>query len=319
MDGRRRIELDRARLDRMGEEIWGELAIRQSGLLAHRQLAELGVGRNEIRHHLRVRRWARRSDAVVCTTTGEPTRQQRLWAAVLHAGPGAVLGGLTAAEVHGLTNWHREQITILVSNPLSHEPIDGVRFFRTRRPLIEIAANFSIPVARIEPAVLLFSAYQERNRRTAHGAVAAVVQQRLTNADRLTEWLELLKPLRGAAGLRALLNDISGGAQSMAEVDLRRACRKHRVALPRAQRPRFDRAGKRRYTDSEWLLADGRLLVLEVQGGFHDDVLQSADDKRRGRKLSTANRVVLACSAFELRYDAAEVMVDLIALGVPRA
>lgn len=256
---------------------------------------------------------------MVCTTTGEPSRQQRLWAAVLHAGPGAVLGGLTAAEVHGLTNWHRDEITLLVDNPLSYEPIDAVRFFRTRRPLSELAANSSLPVARVEPAILLFAAYQTPSRRTAHGAVAAVVQQRLTNADRLTEWLARLKPLRGATGLRALLADISGGAQSLAEVDLRRACREHRVQLPRAQRPRVDRSGKRRYTDAEWRLADGRMLVFEVQGGFHDDVLQSAADKSRGRKLTTGARIVVGCSAFELRYDAAQVMIDLIALGVPRA
>jgi hypothetical protein len=47
------------------------------------------------------------------------------------------------------------------------------------------------------------------------------------------------------------------------------------VALPRGQRARLDRAGRRRWTDAEWDLPDGRVLVLEVDGGFHDDVRQA--------------------------------------------
>jgi hypothetical protein len=60
-------------------------------------------------------------------------------------------------------------------------------------------------------------------------------------------------------------------------------------------------------------------LVLEVDGAFHDDVLQAADDKRRNRKLTTPDRIVISCSAFELRYEAWQVIEDLVALGVPRA
>ena len=68
----------------------------------------------------------------------------------------------------------------------------------------------------------------------------------------------------------------------------------------------------------EWDLPDGSVLVLEVDGAFHDDVLQAAADKSRHRKLSTRKHIVLSCSAYELRYDPRSVMEDLIALGVPR-
>ena len=54
--------------------------------------------------------------------------------AVLHAGPRSMLGGLSAAEVHGLKGWEREEITVLVDDELSFEAVDGVRFFRSRRP-----------------------------------------------------------------------------------------------------------------------------------------------------------------------------------------
>lgn len=58
--------------------------------------------------------------------------------------------------------------------------------------------------------------------------------------------------------------------------------------------------------------------MLEVDGACHDDFLQAAADRARNRKLTSADRVVVSCSAHELRHDPASVMEDLIALGVPR-
>ncbi|MGY2876781.1 hypothetical protein ACVW00_003971 [Marmoricola sp. URHA0025 HA25] len=298
-------------------EDWRRLAQVQHGLLSQRQLNQLGVTRATLRSHLRARRWVRRTSSVFSVTTGPLSWEQQLWRAILHAGPDSLICGLAAARVHGLRSWDRPTITVLVANTLSFDEVPGVEFFRTRRSVDEMRAQGRLPVCRVAPAVLLFAGY-EANRRTAHGAVAAVVQQRLTGVADLSAWLDRLSPLPGAKGLRALLDDVGAGAQSLAEVDVRRACRRFRVALPIAQQPRFDRAGRRRYTDCEWPLADGRTLVLEVDGAFHDDFLQAAADRARNRKLTTTDRFVVSCSAYELRHDPAAVMEDLIALGVPR-
>jgi hypothetical protein len=285
-------------------------------MLSQCQLNRLGVSRSAVRRHLRVGRWSQGTSHVFSTTTGPLSFDQRLWAAVLHAGPTALVGGLTAGAVHGLRNWDREVVTVLVDDELSFDPLPGVRFFRSRRPLADRRSPRALPLCRIEPAMLLFAAY-EPNQRTGFGAVAAVCEQRLTVVDSSRAWTERMRPLRRARQLRALFDDVDGGAQSLAEVDLRKMCRTFGIAPPRSQRQRRDRAGKRRYTDAEWRLADGRILVLEVDGGFHDDVLQASDDGRRQRKLSTRERVVLSCTAFELRYHPEDVAQDLIALGVP--
>ena len=297
---------------------WRTIAQAQHGLLSQRQLTELGVSRATVRNHLRARRWSQRTASVYSVTTGPLSWDQQLWRAVLHAGPGSLIGGLTAAKVHGLRGWDREQITVLVDDSLSFDELDGVRFFRTRRLLAEMRADSRLPLCRLAPAVLLFAAH-EPNRRTGHGAVAATVQQRLTTVPELASWLHRFRPLRGAKGFRALLDDLGSGAQSLAEVDLRRACRRFGLAPPDAQRPRRDRSGRRRYTDAEWTLPDGRTLVLEVDGAFHDDVLQAAADRARNRKLTSLRRVVISCTAYELRYTPQAVVEDLIALGVPRA
>ena len=301
----------------MNEESWCRVADAQCGMLSQRQLTELRVSRSFVRNQLRARRWVQRTSSVFSTTTGPLSEQQRLWQAVLHAGPTALIGGLTAAELHGMKNWSRDDITVLVDDELSFDPLEGVRFFRSRRALVSMRSARVLPVCQLEPAILLFAGY-EPSRRTAHGAVTATVQQRLTTPDRLSGWLAQMTPLRRAPEFRALLNDIAGGAHSLSEVDLRRACERFAIAAPRGQRGRRDRKGRRRWTDAEWDLPDGSVVVLEVDGVYHDDVLQAAADKSRHRKLSSLRRIVIGCSAYELRYEPESVMADLIALGVPR-
>ena len=282
-----------------------------------RQLRAGGITRAAVRHHLRVGRWAQRSSQVLTTTTGPLSDSQRRWVAVLHAGGDSLIGGLSAASVHGMRNWHRDDITVLVSNPLSLEPLEGVEFFRTRRDLAALSAPTALPLCRLEPAVLLFAGYAF-NQRTAHGALAAVVQQRLTTPDRLRTALPGLAPLRRAGEFRLLLDDLAGGAQSLAEVDVTKACRDFGIAAPSRQTRRRDRSGRTRFTDCEWRLADGRTVVLEVDGSFHDDVLEASEHRARNRRLMSTTRIVVQCSAYEIRHEPWEVMQDLVALGVPR-
>jgi hypothetical protein len=286
-------------------------------MVSWRQLHGLGVGRSVVRAQLRARRWRQHTDQVFCTTTGALTFEQRMWLGVLHAGGAAIVGGLTAAACHGLRHWPREEVTILVNNPHSFEPVAGVTYFRTRRPLRTMTARSELPLCLVEPAILLFAAH-EPVQRTAHGAIAAVVQQRLTTTESLATWLDRLRPLRRSRQFRLLLADIAGGAHSLAEVDVRRACRRFRIVAPQGQRARRDRRGRLRYTDCEWRLPGGRTLVLEVDGAFHDDVIQAAEHRARNRRLTTLDRIVVQCSAYEIRHDPGAVMEDLIALGVPR-
>jgi hypothetical protein len=289
----------------------------QHGMVARRQLSRHGIEWDHVDHQILAGRWVERTPRVISTVTGELNRIQHEWLAVLHAGERSMLGGLTAAERHGLTGWERKVVTVYVDDELSFEPVDGVRFFRSRRPFDLLRhPRPGIPTCRLEPAVLLFAAYQTAPR-PAHGVIAATVQQRLTTVERMVEWVDVLRPLRWAKPFKRTLGDIAGGAHSGAELDVRRMCRRYRIPMPIGQRARVDRAGKRRWTDCEWTLPDGTVLVLEVDGSFHLDVLESMSDHRRGRRLTTANRIVLRCSAFELRFEPGEVAADLIALGLP--
>jgi len=299
------------------DDILRALVREQRGLVARRQLTQHGIDWDRVRDHITARRWVERTPRVISTFTGELTWQQRQWLAVLHAGPRSMLGSLTAAGRSGLKGWDRPHVSVYVDDELSFEPVEGVDFFRSRRPFsLLLDPRPGIPTARLEPSVLLFAGY-EAVPRAAHGAIAAVVQQRLTTVERMVEWVDVLKPLRWAKPFKRTLGDIAGGAHSGAELDVRRMCRRFSIPQPDGQRPRFDRAGRRRWTDCEWHLPDGTTLVLEVDGPFHLDVLEAMSDHRRARRITTRDRIVVRCSAYEVRHEAAEVAADLIALGLP--
>ena len=298
---------------------WQEVAEGQSGVLSEATLRELEVTRAFVRNQVLAGRWSERTHSVYTTTTGPLSREQRMWVALEHAGPKALLGGLTAAELLGMKNWSRDVITVLVDQELSFDPVDGVRYFRTRRSFSAMRHPTQSPrSARIEPAVLLFAAH-EPSTRTALGAITATVQQRLTTPANLLEWTRILRPLRRAPAIRDLLADVSGGSQSLAEIDVLRLCRAWGMVPPRRQKKRRDRSGRQRFTDCEWDLPDGRVLVLEVDGGFHIDAENYTEDVQRHRGLTTDRRVVVRCTTYEVRHEPAGLMRDLIALGVPRA
>ncbi len=87
---------------------------------------------------------------------------------------------------------------------------------------------------------------------------------------------------------------------------------------PGRQRRRRDSHGRVRFTDCEWHLGDGQVLVLEVDGGFHMEFGQYTSDMRRQRRITAPDRMVVRCSSYEIRHEPDEVMSDLISLGVPR-
>ena len=295
-----------------------KLVDQQAGMVARRQLTALGIDWDAVEANVEARRWVVRTPRVISTVTGELTITQRRWVGVLHAGPRSMLGGLAAASEQGFAGHDSEIVTVLVDDELSFEPVDGVRFFRSRRPFdLLMSPRSGIASARLEPALLLWAAYQAPRLRPAVAALAAAVQQRLTTPERLIEWIDLLRPLRRAKPFKAALGEIAGGAHSGAELDVVRMCREFRMPRPRQQTPRLDRSGKQRWTDCEWDLPDGTVLVLEVDGSHHMEVRAWGDDLKRSRAITQRDRLVVRCSAYELRHEPLSVATDLIALGLP--
>ena len=119
-----------------------ELLALQVGTVARWQAGDAGIAPHTIRSRVRSGRWQRLRRGVYASFSGEPTRETALWAALLRAGPGAILSHQTAAERHGLIDEPSPLIVITV--PLSRTPtrakIPGViihrsdAVLRTRHP-----------------------------------------------------------------------------------------------------------------------------------------------------------------------------------------
>ena len=195
--------------------------------------------------------------------------------------------------------------------------LPGYQFHQTRRPYQRWLKPVSGPPRLpIEYAALL-AAERDRNVRRALGLIVACVQQQLTTAERFGRAIPLIRKLRNGKTFAAVLDDVAGGAQSFAELDVGRLCAEYGLLAPTRQVVRLDKDGRRRYLDCVWILADGRVVVLEVDGSFHAEVVAWWSDMKRERAVVIQGDTVLRCSSIELRLEPHDVMDDLRRIGVP--
>jgi len=90
------------------------LAGNQCGVVSRSQALRTGLTTDMIKFRLRSGRWRLMHRGVYVTFTGVPGRGARLWAAVLSAGPGAMLSHQTAAELQELSDKATNPIHVTV-------------------------------------------------------------------------------------------------------------------------------------------------------------------------------------------------------------
>jgi hypothetical protein len=294
------------------------LAAMQQRVVSRRQLRMLGWTDGQIDHEIRYGRWHAPASGVVALQNADLTYSQRLWLGVLHAGPGSALTHLTAVRRAGLKWSSDDTIDVLTPKGDMVEPLDGFFFHQTRRPY----ARWLRPVPSgpprlpVEHAALL-TAERDRRLRRAIGLLAACVQQGLTTADRLLVTKPQIRKLRNGRHFLLALGDIAGGAQSFAEIDVGLLCEQAGLSPPSRQSVRQDADGRRRYLDCQWVLPDGRIVVLEVDGSFHLRVDNWWQDMKRERAVVLSQSTVLRCASVELRLEPWVVIADLRSAGVP--
>jgi hypothetical protein len=254
---------------------------------------------------------------VVALQNAPLTHQQRLWLGVLHAGSGAVLSHLTACIEGGLRWTAPPAIEVLTPKGDLVAPLPGFFFRQTRRRYDGWLAPTSGPPRLDIAHAAILTAERDRHVRRAIGLLAATVQQGLTVPDALLLAMDQVRKVRNGDRFRLALADIAGGAQSFAEIDVGRICREAGLAPPTRQRTRKDLQGRIRYLDCEWLLPDGRIIVLEVDGSFHMLTDHWWRDMKRERSIVVGGSSVLRCSSIEIRLEPEAIAQDLRAIGVP--
>jgi hypothetical protein len=257
----------------------------------------------QVRAQLAARRWQLCGNAVVLHN-GPLSRRQRWDAALINTGPRAVLTGFTAAEYLGLTGWQRDWIDVLApagASPPVAAALLRIRLHRSRRHRVPPSADTfrcqALPGALVVAARSFFSS------RPACGLFAAAVQQHLTTPAMLLAAVDTAQCTRHRRALRAALQDIAGGSQALSEIDFVLLCRRYRLPMPIRQAVRTDRGGRRRFLDASWRRADGRLVVVEVDGALHLTVSNWWADQERQNWLALGDALILRFPSWAVRHD----------------
>ena len=268
---------------------------------ARRHLSEAAV-----RHRLATGRWQRVHRSVLVMHNGPLTPDQRRRAALLAVGDGAVLAGLTALALRGY------------ETPTVHVLIPAARRARNVPPGVVVHRSTvldsrdvlsSIRPSRSRPARSLVDAAQwSRTDTEARAVIAAAFQQHIVRKSDVREVLDRLPRARRRTLIRQTVDDVAGGAESLAELDFLRLCRVGGLPEPARQVVRRDAAGRRRYLDA---LFEPWQVHVEIDGGQHLQARQAWADMRRQNDLWIAGIRVLRFPAWAVRSDPAGVITQV--------
>jgi very-short-patch-repair endonuclease len=268
-----------------------ELLARQDGVIGRSQGLELGISGYSMRHRARVGEWQRIQRGVYAAFSGEVTREARLWAALLRAGPGAVLSHQTAAELYGLIKEPRPLIHVTVpadSNPAKSARIPGVMVHRsrildrTRHPVL------LPPRTRIEDTVLDLMEEMD-SPADRYDLICRAIGGRLTTAARLRLALKRRQRFRDRREAESALEDAGQGALSNLERwYLRGVERRHELPVAKRQ-ARRQSGGQSIYLDN---LYEDYLLCVELDGTAAHPAAEQWRDKRRDRRNLAAEQIV---------------------------
>lgn len=147
-----------------------ELAARQHGNIAHRQLRELGLTRHEIDGRVELGWLIPRHTGVFALGHVPATRESAWHAAVLALGDGAVLSHTSAAVLWGIVP-RTAIVELTVPTTAGHVKRDGIVVHRQRLPREHVTTHRGVPVttpirtlldyAAVAPLNALFRAFEQ--------------------------------------------------------------------------------------------------------------------------------------------------------------
>jgi Transcriptional regulator, AbiEi antitoxin len=235
----------------------------QRGVIGRRQALASGLAADTIETLLRTGRWRRIHRGVYAAFTGEPAREALLWAAVVHAGPDAMLSHQTAAELYGFADDLDGPIHVTGPRDGAHPGrIAGAVVHRVGRAREARHPYFLPPRTGIE-ATVLDLAGSALTLDEAFGWLCRATGKWLTTADRLRPGMLQRPAMRWRAELLGSLDMVDDGVRSNLEHRyVRDVERPH--GLPRAVRQaRVVRYGKPCYLDN---LYEECLVCVELDG-----------------------------------------------------
>lgn len=190
---------------------------RQGGVIARRQVLESGGDRALIARKLRRREWVLLYDGILIDHTGEPSRRQREWAALLRH-PGSVLAGRSAlrAEGIGVEPARRDPVEIAVPHGRHLKREAGLTVVQLRGFADAARLDVAPPRLRVVHAASMVAS-AAGSEDAAVAVLADVVREGATTPARLADVIGRQPRLPRRALLLEILADVGEGAESPLE------------------------------------------------------------------------------------------------------
>ncbi len=238
-----------------------DLLSRQDGVLTRVQALQSGLTDKQVVAALRSGRWQRLHTGVYAAFSGPPPRRAQLWAAVLRAGPEAVLSHQTAAELHGIGD-QSAVIHVTVAPGRQVTSAGGLAVHRCAR-IDQVRHPAQLPPrTRIEETVLDLAGAASRLD-DALGWVFRGCGSRRTTPERLAAALAQRARMRWRTELSAAFGLAAGGVHSLLEFRyVNRVERPHGLPAPGRQYA-VVRGAQRQYQDANYQRYE---LVVELDG-----------------------------------------------------
>ncbi len=283
--------------------VW-DLAERQHGVVARRQLLELGLSRRGIEHRVVRGRLHRVASGVYAVGRPGLTWHGERMTAVLVCGPEAMLSHGSAAALWGIgREWRMVEVSIRSASPRRH---DGLRV--RRRPTLadrDVVACEGIPVTGIVQTLVDLAAVHKR----------PAVERAVNEADRL----ELIDPPTLRRELEA--HRCEPGVRPLREMLDRRTFRLTREELERRFLPLAAQVGLPMPLTKQWVNGfevdfywPELGFVVETDGlRYHRTPAEQARDRLRDQAHTAAGFVNLRFTHEQVRYQPSYVAATLTA------
>jgi hypothetical protein len=266
------------------------LSAGQAGIVARRQLTEIGIRRPIVRSQMRLKRWRRVLPGVYATFTGPLPDLARVWAAVLYAGPNSAASHDSAAWLAGLRADLPDRLDVCVAHGHRHRASRRtVRVHQSRHLAARLHPARRPPQTNLEDTILDLTDATSSSR-TVIDLVLHACQQRQTTAARLSLKMRSRKRLRWRVLLKEVLTEVRDGVLSPLERRyLRDVERAH--GLPKGTRNSGDNdGGTRRYRDVRYRKLR---LVVELDGRAAHPVDEREFDDLRDNEVVERNERTL--------------------------
>ena len=276
------------------------LAGNQAGMVSRSQALRAGLTVDMIKFRVRSGWWRQIHPGVYAMFTGVPNRSARLWAAVLSAGPGAVLSHQTAAELQGLIDKPGDSIHVTVPRERHVVAVGGVSLHRSGRAVAATELRSYPPRTRVEETVLDLT-QTAKTFDDVCGWVTRAIARELTDETRLLAAMTVRTKLRWRNDLQQLIAAAAGGDHSVLEFRYHRDVeRAHGLPESARQVPFVAPGGRRGRRDRVY---EPYGVVIELDGRLAHPAENQRQDKSRDNAAAAAGQQTLRYGWAQVKWE----------------